>query len=80
MPDWMKPGAAQIVTTHPVWVDMIPWYVVNLWPSYHYLRSPGQRRVIDCVGTHVIMTNTKNSKTQLMKQCQSIGLTNQRIL
>jgi hypothetical protein len=28
MPDWMKPGAAQIVTTHPVWVDLIPWYVV----------------------------------------------------
>jgi hypothetical protein len=52
----------------------------NIWPSYHYLRFLGQRRVIGCVGTHVIMTNTKNSKTQLMKHCQSIGLTNQRIL
>ncbi len=27
MPDWLRPGAAQIVTAHPVWVDMVPWYV-----------------------------------------------------
>ncbi|KAE9366388.1 hypothetical protein N431DRAFT_446556 [Stipitochalara longipes BDJ] len=25
MPEWLKPGAAQIVTTHPVWVDFYPW-------------------------------------------------------
>ncbi len=27
MPDWLRPRAAQIVTAHPAWVDMMPWYV-----------------------------------------------------
>ncbi|KAN0114466.1 protein of unknown function (DUF3425) domain containing protein [Hyaloscypha variabilis] len=25
MPSWLRPGVAQIVTAHPIWVDMMPW-------------------------------------------------------
>ncbi|KAH8752082.1 hypothetical protein BGZ57DRAFT_965916 [Hyaloscypha finlandica] len=25
MPDWLRPTAAQTVTAHPAWVDMMPW-------------------------------------------------------
>jgi hypothetical protein len=64
MPDWMQPGAAQIVIEYPMWVDMIPWYVVYLLPSYYYLQFPGQRRVIDCVRINLVMANMTNSKAQ----------------
>jgi len=29
MPDWLRPTAAQTVTAHPAWVDMMPWYALN---------------------------------------------------
>jgi hypothetical protein len=29
MPDWMRPTATQVVTAHPTWVDMYPWYVLG---------------------------------------------------
>jgi hypothetical protein len=25
MPVWLRPGAAQIVTAHPMWVDLMAW-------------------------------------------------------
>ena len=78
MPDWMRPTAAQIVTAHPIWIDVIPWYLL-----YFYVFSVlakillGQRRGTDCVGKHDIMTNMKMFQ---IEQYQSIGHTNQKIL
>jgi hypothetical protein len=39
MPDWLRPGAAQIVTAHPAWVDMMPWYGQNSLLSSYFLIS-----------------------------------------
>lgn len=25
LPEWLRPGAAQLVTGHPAWVDVFPW-------------------------------------------------------
>lgn len=35
MPDWMRPGAAQIVTAHPIWMDMYNWYALSLSLRHH---------------------------------------------
>lgn len=37
MPDWLRPGAAQIVTAHPAWVDMMPWYFPESLSSHNAL-------------------------------------------
>jgi hypothetical protein len=62
MPDWMRPTAAQIVTAHPTWVDMYPWYVPGdiILPMEQLLKGAGRSRVIGCVGTQHITINTKH--------------------
>ena len=81
MPDWMRPTAAQIVTAHPAWIDVMPWYLLyfHVFPALAKILL-GQRRGIDCVGKHDITTNMKLSKMFQIEQYQSIGHTNQKIL
>ncbi|KAN0099068.1 protein of unknown function (DUF3425) domain containing protein [Hyaloscypha variabilis] len=49
LPEWLRPGAAQIVTAHPVWVDFYPWPAtrerlcrdVNFHDKFEELKNAG---------------------------------------
>ena len=83
MPDWLRPGAAQLVTAHPAWVDMMPWYVLKLFsfllrpkPQISVGQSPGTGYVEITITT----INSKLLKMHATKQYQSIGLMQRQIL
>ena len=40
MPDWLRPTAAQIVTAHPAWVDVMAWYLLYFHVFQHLLKFP----------------------------------------
>lgn len=70
MPEWLRPGAAQLAVPHPPWLDLLPWPKVRerlcRWPKYH-----GQHALVSAICNESLVINWPHHSADIILQCNS---------